>query len=495
MSEISAAGKRTREETIALNALGKNWLKALFSALRTTQIHDSSNSIFDEPVKMLIRAGDELVKLEGHAEFQVVNDQFFLNRLWIKPTIAEREVIYTFADFFKKSGLGGITIRSTTNDAHWRKFLKIFQEAKGAVKDRVDEMNKGLAEAQIEEIEVVRMVDLEAELPDLPLPAVSFSAVVAYAKVLLAVKEFVRSAEGDEQISSLRKAQRITCELIELAEKYPRLFAVLSTLRHFDTYYIHHSVNVFLLSVLLAKQMKMGRKELVDLGMAALFFDVGKISLPDAILNKPGRLEAGEWKRIHEHPVDSAVTFLSLGYLNESVGERILVGYQHHWATKGERVYPRPKRTMVPTLMAQIVGLCDRYDSLISDKVYRLSLTPRQAIRLIAAEGDKGMYRPDLIDTFLKFLGPLPVGSWVALEDGSEGLVACCGGLSSIPPLPVIYFPSSGQQGSSGKWIVPSDANEFKGLKLKPKRSNPTGFARSIGEILQFIDRSPLLIS
>jgi HD-GYP domain-containing protein (c-di-GMP phosphodiesterase class II) len=485
--------RRSREEMIRLNRLGKGWLKALYAALRTIQIHDSRNQIFDEPIGQMLAHGNELIDSEGHIEVQMVEDQFFLNRLWVKPTLTERDTLYGLVDVFKRSGIGAVTLRARTSDDHLRKFFTVLHEAHAPAAERAAQINRALAEQQIEELEVAAAtLGRPSDTRRLPISPVAYSSVVAYAKVLLALKDFVRSAPGEEQVTALRKAQRIICELIDISEHHPRLVGLLATLRDFDADFVHHCVNVFLLSLLFGRQVGIGRRELVDLGMASLFFDVGKLALPDELLNKVGTLTDDEWRAIRRHPVESAVTFLNLGYMNESVAERVLVAFQHHRISRTTGGYPETRREMAPSLMSDIVGICDRYDASVTDKVYRTGLTPRQAIRVMASEGSRGVYRPDLLDAFLRFLGPVPVGSWVVLDGKKEGVVACSGTLSPAPPLPVIYVPPAAATDETGEWIVPDSPQAFKGIEIEPRRADPLAVRRAIGLLLRHTEGSPI---
>ncbi|HLG19981.1 MAG TPA: HD domain-containing phosphohydrolase [Bdellovibrionota bacterium] len=482
MSEVGASGQHTRnrELIIALNQLGRGWLHALFAALRTIQFHDAQNQIFNDPIESLVRKGEEILALEGHADFRTVEDQFFLNGLWIKPALSEKENLFLLANHFKDAGLGGITVRAATTDHDWRSFLSAYRSVHGPVEERARLINQALTEARIEQVEVRKIVTLKHEVSEeLPLPKLSYSAVTTYAKLLFVLREFAFSAPGEDQISTLRKTQRLVCDIVDLSEKIPRLFALLPLLKSFDSYFYHHCVNVMVYSLALGREIGIGRKELVELGMAALLHDVGKLQIPEEILSKPSALTEEEWRRIRNHPIDSAAVFLTLGYMNESVAERVLVSYQHHWVARGADVYPKPRRAILPSLMAELVGVSVMYDALSTDEIYRGSFTPFEAIRILAAESAQGRYRKDVVHAFLRVMGPLPVGSSVRLDDSREGIVACSGALSPTPPFPVIFVPN--EQGG-GEWIdagVPLETTQRR-VSLLPGRSDRNWYRQTM---------------
>lgn len=484
---------RTRDQTILLNRIGREWLLAFFASLRTTQFHDPQNQIFNEPIAVLLNTGDQILATEGKAEFRILDDQFFLNGLWIKPTITERNNLFSLADVFKNEGLGGVTVRSSMDEAAWRSFLRAYRDTKGPADERAKELNRALGEAGIEQMETHRLLEIREEGPrELPLPPEAYHAITAYAKALLSLRDFARCAPGEEQVTALRKGQRIICDLVDVCEKAPRLFCALSLLKNLDSYFFHHGINVLILSILLAKEIGIERRGLVDLGMAALFHDIGKLEIPDEILNKPGTLSEAERQRIHMHPINSAKTFLTLGYMSDAVAERVLVGYQHHWASRSPDAYPKPRRPMKPTLMSEIVSLCVRYDALSTQKSYRAHFTPWETVRILSREGERGMYSPEILHAFLQLMGPLPVGSWIALEDGSEGIVAAGGHLATTPPLPLVFVPGGN---AAGMWIDTgkTDPKVGKRRRIKTKRPDPSHLHRSLAALFQNSENSPLV--
>ncbi len=478
--------RRSADEKIRLNAFGRKWLMAFFSAIRTAQIHDPKNQIFDEPFSFLIQTGDELLSTEARIDFRIIEEQFFLNGLWIKPTLTEKETLFDLAEHFLKIGLGGVMVRASTSVEEWRKFLSIYKIFKFQKDQIVDQMNHALVSAGIEQIEVRGIFNLQEEkIEDKPLPTISYGAVRAYAKILLTLKEFPHCSTNDERVENLRKAQRVICELVDLSEKTPRLFCLLSLLKYVDSYFYHHCVNVMVLSLALARQVSLDRKELVDTGMASLYHDVGKLLIPEEILSKSDDLTEEEWTKVRKHPIDSARIFLTLGYLNQGVAERILVAYQHHWVSKTPEAYPNPKRNMVPSLVANIVSICVGYDSLVTHKRYRRAHAPFQVARILWSQTQRGGYRSELMKTFLRMIGPLPFGSWVRMPNGKEGLVVASGLYAPKPPFPLLFVYDDKR--AMGEWIDSSETVEGNEttLSLAPKYVDPVLYQRTLGTALR----------
>ncbi|BES64249.1 hypothetical protein SANA_06880 [Gottschalkiaceae bacterium SANA] len=132
-----------------------------------------------------------------------------------------------------------------------------------------------------------------------------------------------------------------------------------------------------------------------DIEIAGLLHDVGKISIPTQILNKPGRLTEEEYEIIKTHP--------ERGYelLFQSEVFRVVRGAvrDHHERFDGKG-YPRGLKGDEIAMEARIVSICDVYDALTSDRPYRKAMSHKEAIEVINKERGKA-FSQDLVDLFL----------------------------------------------------------------------------------------------
>ena len=120
--------------------------------------------------------------------------------------------------------------------------------------------------------------------------------------------------------------------------------------------------------------------------MGGLLHDVGKLSVPLAILQKPGPLDDDEFAAIKRHPVDGRRLLEELGGFPEAV--RALVS-DHHERLDGSG-YPRGLQADEMPIETRILAVCDVYDALVSDRVYREAWTPERALALLRAESGTG---------------------------------------------------------------------------------------------------------
>ncbi|WP_455654603.1 bifunctional diguanylate cyclase/phosphohydrolase [Phascolarctobacterium sp.] len=156
-------------------------------------------------------------------------------------------------------------------------------------------------------------------------------------------------------------------------------------------------------------EYKMSDKTIEDISMAAALHDIGKIAIPDYILNKPGRLTAEEFAIMKEHTLYGCEILESIDSLKQNK-EQYRYHYNicrwHHekWDGSG---YPDGLIGKEIPIYAQIVALADCYDALTSVRCYKGAFTHEESVKMIE-KGECGAFSPDLLQCFLKIAPSLP---------------------------------------------------------------------------------------
>jgi response regulator RpfG family c-di-GMP phosphodiesterase/signal transduction histidine kinase len=223
------------------------------------------------------------------------------------------------------------------------------------------------------------------------------------------------STELKARIRALLRLRQVEAELAlvnrnlkmrtsDLVEQQRSLF--LSTVKSLasaidakDEYTRHHSTRVTDFTLKIAAKMGFSEKELGDLELAAVLHDVGKIGVPESILNKPGKLTAEEFKIVMEHPVRGEAILSPVIELKE-IG-RIVRAHHERYDGKG---YPdRLKGREIP-LGARIMSIADTYDSITSERPYRKAASHRYAVKeIISCSGTQ--FDPEVVENFLEIAG------------------------------------------------------------------------------------------
>ena len=195
------------------------------------------------------------------------------------------------------------------------------------------------------------------------------------------------------------------------------------SLSSYDSYTYVHSVNVDVLSVIIGIGLGLRNEELEKLSQAALLHDIGKCDVPIEIVNKPAKLTTEEFEEMKKHP-EYGLKRLRDGRSQGSEEVHAVVKnavYSHHenWNGTG---YPRGLKGENIHLFARIIHVADVYDALTAKRAYKDAMNPSDAIEYLMANSGS-MFDIEVVNTFLKYLAPYPIGCEVLLSTGQQGTV------------------------------------------------------------------------
>ncbi len=212
---------------------------------------------------------------------------------------------------------------------------------------------------------------------------------------------------------------RLTEHLADLIAEDPAQALLLTTVKSYDEYTYHHMVNVCILTLALARGIGLPRDQAIALGIGGLLHDVGKVKVPQEILQHDGALDEEQWHQIRRHPIDGAG--LILVTTRDPLHPAVSVVLEHHAAFDGSG-YPTLAGHRSPSLPARLVAVADSFDALTSKRSYRKPEERRQALSLLQAGAGRS-YDPRVVRAFVRLLGVFPVGSLVQLSGGEVAVV------------------------------------------------------------------------
>jgi len=153
-----------------------------------------------------------------------------------------------------------------------------------------------------------------------------------------------------------------------ISNRIMNLASIVKQVEEKDNYTYQHSCRVQEYSFKIARKLKLSKDRLEDLYYSTVFHDIGKINIPEEILNKPGRLTEEEFEIMKRHSYDGYVMVKDLYYTN--ISQIIL---QHHERLDGSG-YPYGIKEEDILLEAKIIGIADTFDAMTSDRPYRKGL-------------------------------------------------------------------------------------------------------------------------
>jgi len=210
--------------------------------------------------------------------------------------------------------------------------------------------------------------------------------------------------------------------------------ASLARLKSFDDYTFGHCVNVCILSIAVGRQMGLEKASLEELGTGAILHDIGKMLVPDKILNKPGKLDDEEFAIMKSHAALGG-EMLAGAKISETA---LLVATEHHERYDGGGYYKGLSGDAIH-LYARIAAVADVYDAMTSKRVYQNMTVPEEALKkLYLMRGTH--FEPRIVEQLIKCLGIYPIGTFVELNTGELAIVRMVN--RSHPMQPIIQLLS-----------------------------------------------------
>ena len=196
-----------------------------------------------------------------------------------------------------------------------------------------------------------------------------------------------------------------------------------------------HSLNVTMLSIMMARDLKLPLEVVNMLGVGALLHDIGRKDVPDKVLKKTEPLTQAE-RHFYELHCQYGV---DMGQRLKLAPAALTVIGSHHELFDGSG-YPSKLKGEAISLLARIVVIANYYDELCNPLQIADALTPHEALSLMFAKL-RGKFDPKLLQVFIRCLGVYPPGTMVQLSNGSVGMVATVNTARPMKPTVVVYEP------------------------------------------------------
>jgi len=238
-----------------------------------------------------------------------------------------------------------------------------------------------------------------------------------YSEAKILVKDLLQDARMGKSIDGERAA-KVVDNMVDSIFRNKDALTSLSRLKSFDDYTFQHSLNVSVLALSLGRHLGLVKGELKRLGIGSILHDVGKMRVPEHILNKPGRFTDEEFEIMKTHTIHGAKILAD----NDKIPKECAsVALNHHERFNG-RGYPRGTKGLSIGKFGLISSIVDVYDAITSDRVYHKGMPNHQALQKIY-EWAKTDFYPIYVQKFIQCLGIYPVGAVVCLDTHELGVV------------------------------------------------------------------------
>ncbi|TVZ39854.1 HD-GYP domain-containing protein (c-di-GMP phosphodiesterase class II) [Alteromonadaceae bacterium 2753L.S.0a.02] len=213
-------------------------------------------------------------------------------------------------------------------------------------------------------------------------------------------------------------ARDMVNDCVQSVIRHPDALLWMSKIRDEREYTAEHCLNVCIMSIAFGRQLGMDEQELHNLGFCGLLHDVGKMRVPQEIVDKPASLTPKEMRLMKAHTVHGRNLLLASSNIFNGA---IDVAYSHHERIDGTG-YPRKLPGHGISRYSRIVALVDAYDAMTADRCYAPAKTSTEALKIIYNEKGK-QFDEALAIKFIETIGLYPAGSIVELYSGDVGIV------------------------------------------------------------------------
>ena len=257
----------------------------------------------------------------------------------------------------------------------------------------------------------------------------------AYQEVLRENKAIIHEVKVG-YVKGVRKAEQLVTTLANLLEGDGILVALMNLLGSEETgnEFYYHSLNVAMLSMIIGHEFDLSPDMIKDIGMGALFHDLGELDEKGKFLRKVGNLTPTERRALGKHP-EIGRKMLERGFgIPASSLDAIS---QHHERLNGTG-YPRGLTDQALHVFSKIVMVADAYDELCNHPEIEKSLTPYQALSFLYNKRE-GEFWEEAVVALIRNLGVYPPSSIVELSDDSIGIVCTIDLLERMRPMVMLY--------------------------------------------------------
>jgi len=216
----------------------------------------------------------------------------------------------------------------------------------------------------------------------------------------------------------LDASRKVIQNCVKSIERNANALLWLTQIKQQDQYTSEHCLRVGILAIAFGQFLGFNSTELELLGLCGMLHDVGKVKIPDDILNKPGRLSRIEFDIMKEH------TILGKNILSEQKGAHKLIietSHYHHERIDGKG-YPESLNASYLHKYIRMISIVDVYDAITSARSYKDSSPAFDALKILFSERDMHFDR-ELTEAFIRMVGIYPPGTLVEMKNGEIGIV------------------------------------------------------------------------
>lgn len=388
---------RKRKQADSLQQKIYNTLYLLRTIITNTRLYSIKHESIKEMLDKAFISLDEILNITRELTLLVIDNDLIINNRAIRPEEAEHFGL--FLTILKQKEIGHVTFRKGLSPKELVTFLsdlsspltrKVYNGPgiscgklgiKGKARDGFGAGTAGIGGPT---------GDRELELLG-RLQSLSQEQLILAQELYCSVKQ--------RKTCDLRGVEGALSSFVNLFSRNLNPLSMLATLKSGDEYTFTHVINVCILTLAQAEALGFKDQHLYDIGITAALHDIGKVFIPDEILNKPAKLDQEEREIIETHSMKGAGYILNLSNVPKLA---VLAALEHHIRYDGSG-YPQIGRNWQTNIVSQMIAVADTFDAMRSCRPYH-DPAPEHVIVEVLRKEKGTSFNPLLVDNFLAIL-------------------------------------------------------------------------------------------
>lgn len=388
--------------------LAEEFLAKLHVLVRNARTHDRRNATQVQAAKAAEEMLTRLLEQWGAVRFDFVSDCVFFNSTRIKTDAAGYGILKHVVEETKAVDIRAIVIDDGAEADDLLSLAVAFTAVPAAHPSPFAEMERllrldGVAGIHLHQRK--RGLD-EFQHDNALIGEGREEAKHAFFSALHVVKEAVSGGIAKGTVNP-RKVKRVVETVVDSILSDEESVLALTYMRDYDEYTYYHSLNVCVYAIALANRLSLPRHALCEVGVAALFHDIGKTYVPRSVLNQCGTLTEDQWRQIRSHTTAAVQVLAQLKKIDKTSLRTLIVAFCHHMNVD-KSGYPQTAKGIQPDTASKIVRIADVYDALTGARSYRIRpFTRAEALEILQSKSVKEL-DPVLCAVFAGVVGAIP---------------------------------------------------------------------------------------
>ncbi|MBU0944863.1 MAG: HD domain-containing protein [Proteobacteria bacterium] len=379
-------------------------LYLLRTIITNTRLYSIKNEKVQEMISKAFTSLSEILKVTRELTLLTIDNDLIINNKAIRPEEAEHFTL--FITILKQKEIGHVSFRKGITP---RELMQFLSDLSSPLSKTIYN-GPGISCGKLGLKEDPRDTIPPPPLPPLPPVMAGQDGTEVRDQALLTklrslshkqlnlAQELYFSVKQKKD-SNLQEVQDAMSTFITLFSENLNPLAMLTTLKSGDEYTFTHVINVCILTLAQAESLGFKGQYLYDIGITAVLHDIGKVFIPDEILNKPAKLDPKEREIIETHSMKGAGYILNLSNVPKLA---VLAALEHHIRFDGSG-YPNIGRNWKTHIISQMISIADTFDAMRSCRPYH-NPSPEQKIREVLISEKGSTFNPLLVDNFLTIL-------------------------------------------------------------------------------------------